>query len=46
MLAVVSRIERMITGGDGFLVDEVLVRWADNLDRAQCHVSKCFFESA
>ena len=31
VLSIVSRIERMITGGDAFLVDQVLVVWADNL---------------
>lgn len=31
MLAIVRGIEGMIAGGDGFVVDDVLVRWADDL---------------
>lgn len=45
VLAIVARVERMVAGGDGFLVDYVLVRWADDLDSTERRVSDCCLES-
>lgn len=39
VLAVISSIEGMVTGGYCFLIDNVLVRWANDLDGTERGVS-------
>lgn len=46
VLAVVSSIEGMVARGDSFLVDQVLVRWANDLEGTKRRVSNCCLESA
>lgn len=45
VLAIMSRIERMVARGNGFLVDQVLVGWADDLNSRKRGVSEFGLES-
>lgn len=45
MLAIMSRIERMVARGDSFMIEQILVGWADNLDRRARDISNCYFQS-
>ena len=45
MLAIMSRVERMVARGDSFLIEQILVCWADNLNSTELRVSICDAES-
>ena len=46
VLAVVSSIEGVVTGGYCFLIDNVLICWADDLDGTERRVSNCCLETS